>query len=812
MPPIRKLSPPSVLSAVRSPAVILFLLACVFFADLFLTGKTFLLRDGYFFIVKSELFAWQALANGSFPLWDTQGMGRSFLENPFSGLFYPLSVIFGLFSPGMAINLFCLLNVWFLGLGVYFFATQMKLDRMPALMAATSIMFSTFLMAYLEFMFPLAALPWIFFILGVLARFYHRAVGNVHGGGVFKEVWNQRALIGVLALLFALAFAANYLEFLVYPFVGYGLFIILAAVVERNWRLFVSITLFFGAAGVLSLLLVMPQLGLLWQLLPFSERAASFDARFDMASLSAAHLLKVVFPMIGGRPGFPDVYWSPGTYEFCIGTFYTGALALLALPFAFLKPWKARSRTERLLVVWGALLTMFGLVISLGNNTPIYPLMWKYFPLMNKLRFASKFLLFVIMGEAVLIAIGIQHILQMPRPLAKRVIAILGIEGALVVAMGVLWLAVRADTSLMPAIFGYSGSMPEANRTAVLPSLTWSYVFLVLAFGWILWTLLRGANRATAPLALALAFVNLWIVSRPVQPTGSVRIYDRVPEIVQHVADNRYRVFSFYEGAHQYLYADPRPDIYEWAIEAGVNTAWYPFHNVSSLCQNGIKLQNYRVWMTAVYNNNATMQNNFLDAAGVRWMVGGEPWQQILWSNASRKLQIGVRPRAIPRFTLYSEWQPVANNDDALKYLASVQNDVLRKRPAVEETALMRGRETRLPLPHLVGPLLPNTLTMTGEGNHWMEYKLNNASAQLLVVSDTWYPGWRATIDGKEVPIHRANYMFRGIFVPAGEHIVRFDFWPVNLTLYCASTLLGLLLVGALLIGNRRQPPPIKTC
>lgn len=801
----RNLTPASVL---RSPAVILFLLTCVFFADLFLTGKTFLLRDGYYFSIKSCHFGWQALVNGSFPLWDTQGTGRSFLDNPITCFLYPPSLVFGLFSPGLGINLFCFINVWLVGLGVYFFTKQMKLDRMPALVAAASVMFSTFVMAYLEFLIALGALPWIFFILGVLARFYQRAASNAHGGNVFAEIWSQRALMGVLALLFALAFTANYPEFLVYPFIGYSLFIVLAAVSERSWRLFVSMILFFGAGGLLSLLIVMPQLGLLWQLLPFSERAASFDARFDMASLSVAHLLKSVFPMIGGKPGFPDVYWSPGTYEFCIGTFYTGALVLLALPFAFLKPWKERSRAERLLVIWGASLAVFGLIISLGNNTPIYPLMWKYVPLMNKLRFASKFLLFVIMGEAVLIAIGIQHILKMPRLLTKRVIAVLGIEGALVIAMGALWIAVKVNTSLMPTIFGYKESIPEANRLAVMASLNWSFVFLVLAFGWILWAVWRGANRTTASIALALVFLNLWSVSRPVQPTGPVKTYDRVPQIVQHVADNRFRVFSQYESAHQYLYADPRPDIFEWALEAGVNASWYPYHNVSSLCQNGIKLQKYRTWMGAVFSSNPSVKNNFLDAAGVRWIAGGEPWTKILWGNASRKLQINTRPTAIPRFTLYSDWQPVASDDDALKYLASVQNNILHKRPAIEETALLRGREIRQTLPPPGGPLLPGNLTMTGEGNHWMEYKLNNTSisSQLLVVSDTWYPGWHVTIDGQEVPLHRANYMFRGVFVPAGEHMVRFDFWPLNFEWFCASAVVGLLLVGALFIGCRRRP------
>ncbi|MCS7001250.1 MAG: YfhO family protein, partial [Dehalococcoidia bacterium] len=49
---------------------------------------------------------------------------------------------------------------------------------------------------------------------------------------------------------------------------------------------------------------------------------------------------------------------------------------------------------------------------------------------------------------------------------------------------------------------------------------------------------------------------------------------------------------------------------------------------------------------------------------------------------------------------------------------------------------------------------------------------------QYLVVTDTYYPGWRARVNGVETPIHRANYLFRGIVIPAGEHVVEFTYEP----------------------------------
>ncbi len=55
------------------------------------------------------------------------------------------------------------------------------------------------------------------------------------------------------------------------------------------------------------------------------------------------------------------------------------------------------------------------------------------------------------------------------------------------------------------------------------------------------------------------------------------------------------------------------------------------------------------------------------------------------------------------------------------------------------------------------------------------------ASSGVLVLHDTYYPGWTAELDGKEVPILRAEVLFRGVEVPAGRHQVVFRFRPLTL-------------------------------
>ena len=64
----------------------------------------------------------------------------------------------------------------------------------------------------------------------------------------------------------------------------------------------------------------------------------------------------------------------------------------------------------------------------------------------------------------------------------------------------------------------------------------------------------------------------------------------------------------------------------------------------------------------------------------------------------------------------------------------------------------------------------------------------------ILVVSDTNDPGWRAYVDGNSAPILQVNGLFRGIFVPAGDHTVILSYAPLSVTLGLLVSVCGLLL------------------
>jgi uncharacterized membrane protein YfhO len=63
----------------------------------------------------------------------------------------------------------------------------------------------------------------------------------------------------------------------------------------------------------------------------------------------------------------------------------------------------------------------------------------------------------------------------------------------------------------------------------------------------------------------------------------------------------------------------------------------------------------------------------------------------------------------------------------------------------------------------------------------------------LLILTDSIYPGWRATIDGADVEIYQTDVNFRGVMVPEGEHIVNFSYEPRSQKLGIIFSIFGLL-------------------
>jgi uncharacterized membrane protein YfhO len=109
---------------------------------------------------------------------------------------------------------------------------------------------------------------------------------------------------------------------------------------------------------------------------------------------------------------------------------------------------------------------------------------------------------------------------------------------------------------------------------------------------------------------------------------------------------------------------------------------------------------------------------------------------------------------------------------------------------------------------------IPPEKAPTKEGIKWLEYKPNvlklavkTDQSGFLFLSDNFYPGWRAFVDGVETKIYRANFTFRAVPLSPGEHEVKFIYEPLlfKIGLYLSWGTLILLIGGSFGIYKFRK-------
>jgi len=94
--------------------------------------------------------------------------------------------------------------------------------------------------------------------------------------------------------------------------------------------------------------------------------------------------------------------------------------------------------------------------------------------------------------------------------------------------------------------------------------------------------------------------------------------------------------------------------------------------------------------------------------------------------------------------------------------------------------------------------LLP-VVNLSTETPNRLVVQVDSANSGWLVLSDVWYPGWQARVDGQRVPLLRANYLFRAVAVQAGQHEVIFTYQPGSFWIAAAISLASWVILAILI-------------
>ncbi len=174
-------------------------------------------------------------------------------------------------------------------------------------------------------------------------------------------------------------------------------------------------------------------------------------------------------------------------------------------------------------------------------------------------------------------------------------------------------------------------------------------------------------------------------------------------------------------------------------------------------------------------------RSTMADLLGLRYVVLDRPIETLdkkvkpgdftLISN-THKIYVYENPRALPRVMFAFDSMP-ANFE-------RMEKDGRWPFFDPQRTVLLRGKEQMSVMQPRPVSLRESAVSLNVYQNTEVEISVNAPRAGFVVLNDAWHPWWFGAVDGKPVDIYRANVLFRAVQVPAGKHIVRFEFRPVE--------------------------------
>jgi hypothetical protein len=792
---------------------LLVVLGVLFFADVLFTSKNFYFRDILNFHYPLRKVLIDSYARGEWPLWNPYVyLGQPMLANPNYMAFYP-SNLFHLFLPfNYAFKLHFVIHPILASLGVYFLQRRLKLPPMACFAGAVAYAFSGIVLSFLNlynFVPSVALLPWIGWAL--LNAMQKRSSGPVllFGALLALQILSFDLFIALcdLLLLFSLAL----------------IYVLESSDRARDTIRIIRVGLLGGLFAVgLTAIQILPTL----ELIPLAVRGTGFSlATVTQWSLHPMDLLNVIVPNLFGYPFSLSrrLYWGEAYHfgrEGYLVSFFVGIGAFL---LALLSVWSMRRKA---LTVFAALALVSGF-LALGKFNPWWGWLYDYLPVFRMGRYPVKLTLSLVLAISVLVAMGLEVLLtrlerreggRKPVPLVA-----VGLAG-LIIGFSLVGAGLYCGWHPQRLIdFAVSRVLPDFQRAKDFPGIARQLAASMKACGAyavIMGIILVISLRFKRPaLAGLLAVLALCAESMPqnlrLAPMISEADVDYVSTVSKHLGElakgSTFRVLAMEGEPTRLRYHLRAPnDSVAWNTLFFRN-AGLPFYGI----MEGIQ---YSLYIPV--DGLSTSESNVL----FDLFMGRGAFKRTEVLQRTNSLYTATLDRLdIPAMKLEGEY---ATGSDVTLKLYRLEDTLER---AFFVTGVRKARSSAEALNLLLDPAFPvldtvvledplasdqaarhpvASVTLVKYENQSVSCETSSDMPGYLVLLDSHYPGWECRVDGRGVPISRANYCFRAVEVPAGKHRVEFHYGPRSFFAGLAVTFLALAAGAAVLAYHsvRRRP------
>ena len=786
----------------RLALVALALATAVFFWDALLMRGAFFVQDVMVQNYPFRDFFANAIKSFELPLWHPGiNCGFPLFAEGQAGALYPLNLLLGLLFPTyVGLNLSAIVHTWLAAAGTYGFLRLLRCRPSAALTAALAYGFSGFLIVRAMSQNYQAVAAWFPFLFLLIELSLQR-----------RQRWTWLAL---MAPVVGLQFLAGHPQATVY---GLGAAILYGIVrgfsIGGGVRSFV-IGLVVGVP-VLGAGLAAVQLLPTWELVQLSGRGEGLTwGTFASMSLPPERLITLLLPDFYGNSSTGS-YWGRADGFFIQLCPYIGILPVV-LCFS-----SVRNRKD---VPTGFFfgLCALALLLSLGKYTTLYRLMYEI-PGLSFFRIPTRFLLWWALGGATLAGLGLDRILdrssaassdpELPSVVRTRSWTLTWIAVLIVWVSSMAWLNRQALEAGIATWLTHSRPAAIDALSRYSGDLAWDLVRLA-AMALAAWILLahvrkrRESPTGWAWVVPALVFVDLYSFGAAFNSLIPADVYTRVPASAQAILDRAPSRDGSPGGgspesddgaADTATTRIPPTGQFRCVSFVSERTSPFDWHSgwARDLTSYSLYPETLRMYSATLYGLANTLPGWSPLHLRSHWQfVGGFPgllpianaryWisHNTLQDNSLTIFHEGVvkvyeDPRSLPRAYFVPADTVIAAAAPRIAYMRGDGFDpgarvVLSDRPWQQGSggvATSRPHRAQEPV---------QASRITHYDAESVRVELGPHDDGLLVLSDTHYPGWRAWVDGAEVPIAEANHVFRAVPVSAADREVLFRFEPAS--------------------------------
>lgn len=686
------------------------------------------------------------------PLWNPYIFGGSpFLGNPTSSMFYPLNVFFMIFPVKIMFGYMFIIDTFLIGLFTYLFARIINVSKFSSFITAIIIMFSG---PMLTLIFPGHLINFDTFIwFPLILLFYELAITRQ------KMVYGVTASVPIALSL--LAGASQIAVFSLFSsFAYYLLRTIMSIPSDHKFTYFSKAGLTFFLSIAIGFLLSAIQIIPSSEFSGLSARAQGISYQFASDfSLHPKQLISFLLPYFFGNPK-NGTYWGVGNFWELNG--YIGIVPLLLAPIAIL-----RKKSQHILIF--SALGSFALFFSFGKFSFVFPFFYDHFPIFNSFRVPARFLYVYGFSVSILAGIGMDLLIK---KLIKRNISLIFVK--IILLVGSIFLIASLISYYKGGILFYEKFILKntyavgVNHNNLFADFTKGImlfsIFLICFSIFVFLKLKNRINTISLKSLLALTIIlDLWIFNYQIISFKKNSDMYGEPNFIKEIKKDS-EIFRIFDKTNLYLPSAERNKI----------------ENITGV--HSLYIRDYRdfIWSIGEHANtpyesffqiNKIEHSIFLDLLNVKYIIADNK----LIKNTSFLPRAYIVPNAI-----------VLSKQETLDKLKSKDFDpknrvVLQKNPSIKLNNQSSYKKVEI---------------VNREPNK-IQLRTSLDNPGFLVLSEIYYPGWKAYDNGKATEIYKADYILRSISLKKGRHEIIFiyspDSYKTGLTISLSAFLLLLL-------------------